>query len=208
LTVVAARWLVRIRRRTRPWLNTFSSLLPQRAERELFSLLVRYLERRSLARYGTWAPDSVSRERAAALLAQHLTTAQRHSLRKRGFFMVTSNSGRRFRVWARRQLPVELIDRSAASARCHKPWLYCIHTDFAEVSGILPLSDYLLELKLCLEAAEEHFLVTANPNFERGRVEKNELLRKRGALEIAHGEAVRQPDYSEVVGECIETYTH
>jgi hypothetical protein len=63
----------------------------------------------------------------------------------------------------------------------------------------------LLELKLCLEAAEEHFLVIANPNFERGRVEKNELLRERGALEIAHGEAVRQPDYSEVVRESIET---
>jgi hypothetical protein len=94
--VVAARWLVCIRRRTRPWLNTLSSLFSQRVEQELFSLLVRYLERRSLAHYDTWAPNSVSRERAARLLAQHLTTAQRHCLRKRGFFIVTSNSGRRF----------------------------------------------------------------------------------------------------------------
>jgi hypothetical protein len=51
-----------------------------------------------------------------------------------------------------------------------------------DVSGSIDdldsLADYLLELKLCLEAVEEYFLHTSNPNFERRQIEKNELLRK------------------------------
>jgi hypothetical protein len=53
-----------------------------------------------------------------------------------------------------------------------------VHNDFAEGIAVLPLADYLLELKLWLEAAEEYFLLTSNPNFERRQIEKNELLRK------------------------------
>jgi hypothetical protein len=158
-------------------LKGLGNLLPQRAERELFSPLVRYLERRYVGRYGVSAPDSDSRERAAALLARHLTSLQRHCLRKRGFFIVTARSGHRFRVWARRQLPVELID-GANPRPPHKPWLYCVTNDLSECGVILPLADYMFELKLCLEAAEEYFLLTSNPNFKEGLLEKHELARK------------------------------
>ena len=57
-----------------------------------------------------------------------------------------------------------------------------MHNDLSEGPAILPLADYLLELKLCLEAAEEYFVVTSNPNFERGQIEKDQLLRKVGAV--------------------------
>lgn len=195
--MVAARWLVRVRSSARPWLRGFGSLLPQRAERELFSWLVRDLERRPLAGYGARAPNRACRERAAVLLARSLSSTQRRCLRKRGFFVVAARSGRRYRIWARRQLAVELVDRDAASRYPHKPWLYCIHNDFEETEGLLPLADYLLELKLCLEAAEEHFLITANPHFERGEIDRKELLDKLVASEPDR-ELPRGPVYSEV----------
>lgn len=120
--------------------------------------------------------DSESRE-SALLLAGHLKSSQRRCLRRSGFFVVKGKSGRRFRVWARRQVPVVLIDSVNWRPR-HDPWLYSSTNDFAENIAVLPLADYLLELKLCLEAAEEYFLLTSNPNFERRQIEKNELLRK------------------------------
>jgi|SRR5579875_1000728 len=165
-----ARW----RRWARRWRNRLGRFLPSQSERELFSPRIRYLDRHAVI----YAHDSASRERAAQLLARHLTSLQRRCLRKRGFFSVTGRSGRRYRVWARRQLPVELIDGRHTRAH-HKPWLYCITTDgLADGEATLPLADQMLELKLCLEADEEYFLITSNPNFIEGVNEKNELLRK------------------------------
>jgi hypothetical protein len=180
--VFVARCRARIRRRARLWRAGLANLFPRPTERRLFGRWVRYLDRRYLDCWyldsrGVPRFDSVSRERAAVLLAGHLSGSQRRCLCRSGFFVVTGKSGRRFRVWARRHMPVELID-SVNSRPRHNPWLYCIHNDPSEGIAAVPLADYLLELKLCLEAAEEYFLVTSNPNFERGQIEKEELLRK------------------------------
>jgi hypothetical protein len=174
--MVIARCLVHVRRRVRLWQSKFTRYLPSRKERQLFGPWVRFMERRytDYDRTSRFNPDC--RERAALLLACHLSNAQQRCLRKRGFFIVRGKTGRRYRLWARRQFPVELID-STAAVWGHKPWLYCIHNDLSEGPAILPLADYVLELKLCLEAAEKHFLLTSNPTFEQGRLEKEELLR-------------------------------
>jgi hypothetical protein len=180
--MVPAGYYARVRRRVRLWFQGFGALLARRqVEREVFSPRVRYLERSYLGRLSaSSAPDFRSRERAAVLLADHLSTSQRRWLRRRDFFIVTAKSGRRFRVWARRQRPVELIDSTNARWR-HQPWLYCVNSELTEDGAVLPLADQLLGLKLCLEGAEEYFLVTANPNFEQGQIEKTELLRKAGS---------------------------
>ena len=175
--MLVARWRVRLRRRVRTCRALLHKLLSTRAEEQLFSLSARYLDRSFLARYGpAFSCDRSGRDRAASLLARHLTSAQRRTLRNRGFFFVRSQSGRRFRVWARRQLPVELMS-PANSSRDQLPWLYCVNNDLSDSEAVLPLADYLLELKLCLEADEKYFLLTSNPNFEDGRIEKSELLR-------------------------------
>jgi hypothetical protein len=180
--LILARSRARLRQRVRLYLERIGKLFPHRMERDLFSRSVRYFERINFAGQPVdLVPDAASRERAAALLAARLTSAQRRCLRKRGFFMVVGSTGRRFRIWARRSLPVELVD-SGALRRYSGPRLYCVTTDVSDEGGILPLADYLLELKLCLEADEEYFLLTSNPNFEEGRLEKNQiLLRKRGS---------------------------
>jgi hypothetical protein len=179
--LILARSRARLRQRVRLYLERIGQLFPHRTERDLFSRSVRYFERINFAGQPVdLVPDAASRERAAALLAARLTSAQRRCLRKRGFFIVVGSSGRRFRVWARRSLPVELVD-SGTLRRYSGPRLYCVTTDVSDEGGILPLADYLLELKLCLEADEEYFLLTSNPNFEEGRLEKNQiLLRRRG----------------------------
>ena len=46
------------------------------------------------------------------------------------------------------------------------------------VEDAQPSPDGGYALKVCLEAAEEYFLLTSNPNFERRQIAKNELLRK------------------------------
>lgn len=176
--MVLARWQVRLRRRARACRAFARKLLSARAEDQLFSLSVRYLDRGFLSRYGpAFACDRAGRNRAATLLARHLSTSQRRTLRNHGFFFVTGRSGRRFRVWARRQLPVELIG-APSSSRDQLPLLYCVNNDLSDAGAVLPLADYLLELKLCLEADEKFFLMTSNPNFEDGRIEKSELLRE------------------------------
>ena len=159
-------------------------------EHRLFGLSTRYLERKFLDHYQVSRFNSHSRERAALLLARHLSGSQQRCLRARGFFIVMGASRRRFRIWARRQLPVELIDSTSSSPR-HEPWLYCIHNDLSEGVAILPLADYLLELKLCLETAEEYFLVTSNPNFNEGAIEKNELVRRRSLAGTASPDDLR-----------------
>jgi len=171
---VLERGRARFRRWARHWVSRMHTFLPPQAERELFSARVRYLDRHAVI----YVHDSAARERAALLLARHLNSLQRRCLRYRGFFVVNSRRGRRYRIWARRQLPVELIDPRRTQAH-HKPWLYCVTTDgLAEGEATLPLADQLLELKLCLEADEDYFLVTSNPNFIEGVNEKNELLRR------------------------------
>jgi hypothetical protein len=173
--LVLRRARARLRRWGRQGVSRVAALLPPQAERELFSARVRYLDRHAVI----YVHDSAARERAARLLARHLNSVQRRCLRHRGFFVVTSRRGRRYRIWARRQLPVELIDARGNTHRHHKPWLYCVTTDgLAGGEATLPLADQLLELKLCLEADESYFLVTSNPNFIEGVNEKNELLRK------------------------------
>lgn len=188
-----ARCRVRVRRRVRLWRASLGEPLPRRMEHQLFGPSVRYLERRFLDHYRVSRFNSHSRERAALLLARHLSRSQQRCLRARGFFIVMGRSGRRFRVWARRQLPVELID-SAIMSPPHKPWLYCVYNDLSKGVAVLPLADYLLELKLCLEAAEEYFLVTSNPNFNEGAIEKNELLRRRSLLEAGKGKSASPDD--------------
>jgi hypothetical protein len=174
--VFLARHRARMRRRGRLWRARLQKFSPAAAEKQLFGPWVRYLEGRCLERYHEPPFRRRSRDRAARLLANRLTSSQRRCLRRYGFFNVRGSSGRGFRVWARRQLPVELIDLASPEAN-HQPWLYCVHSECADDGSILPLADYLLELKLCLEANEEHFLVTSNPNFENGYIEKYELLK-------------------------------
>jgi hypothetical protein len=186
--MVFARCRARMRRWTRPWLKGLGKLLPRRAERELFGPFVRYFDKHHDCYGAISTRDSGSRERAAALLAYHLTGLQRRCLRRRSFFIVTGKSGRRFRVWARRQLPVELIDSRNYQSH-HEPRCYCITNALSEDGAILPLADYLLELKLCLEAAEEYFVVTSNPQFKEGLIEKNELLRKTSSTQSGSSEA-------------------
>ena len=176
--MILARWRGRLRRRARSCRELARKILFVRAEDSLFSLSVRYLDRGFAARYGpSFACGREARDRAAALLSSHLTGAQRRTLRDHGFFLVKGRSGRRFRIWARRQLPVELIV-ATNNSRDQLPLLYCVNNDLSDSSAVLPLADYLLELKLCLEADEEYFLVTSNPNFESGRIEKSQLLRE------------------------------
>jgi hypothetical protein len=162
-----ARGRVRFRRWARLWSAKLGALLPQRVERELFSPRVRYLDRHFII----CAHDVRSRERAARLLARHLTSVQRRCLRERGFFVVRIKSGRQYRLWARHDFPVELIDNHSSRPR-HEPWRYCIAAQPA-----LLLADQMLELKLCLEADETHFLMISNPDFNEGIAEKA-LLRK------------------------------
>jgi len=180
--LILARSRARFRKRVRRHLERIGRLFPHRTERDLFSRSVRYFERINFAGQPVdLVPDAASRERAAALLSARLTSGQRRCLRRRGFFTVIGSSGRRFRIWARRSLPVELADDTSLR-RYSGPRLYCVTTDVSEEGGILPLADYLLELKLCLEADEEYFLLTSNPNFEQGRLEKNQiLLRRKGS---------------------------
>ena len=168
------RGRARLRRRVRLWRASLAKLLPRRAERELFSASVRHLDNRYFLQQtsGYFLPPACARERAALLLMRYLDSVQRSCLRRRGFFVVTGRSGRRFRVWARRRVPVELVDWRNVRPD-HRPFLYCVNNE----SGVLPLADFLLELKLCLEADEEHFLLNSNPNFEQGHIEKKDLVR-------------------------------
>jgi len=178
--MLPARSRVRVRRFARRFRRRVSKLFPVSAERELFGSRVRYLEQRYAERALGLGSGRGGRERAARLLARHLKSPQRRCLRRRGFFIVVGKSGRRFRVWARRELAVELVN-SANSQHVQKPWCYCIHNGVTEDGALLPLADYLLELKLCLEADEEYFMLTSNPDFIQGVIEKNELLRRTSA---------------------------
>ena len=175
--MVPIRSRARVRRFARRLRKRVSKLFPVSTERELFGPWVRYLEQRYVERSHGLGSGRGGRERAARLLAGHLNSPQRRCLRRRGFFMVVGKSGRRFRVWARRELSVELVN-PADSQHVQKPWCYCIHNGVTEDGALLPLADYLLELKLCLEADEEYFLLTSNPDFTQGVIEKNELLRR------------------------------
>jgi hypothetical protein len=180
--LVLVRCRIRLRQGARLGRVILARLLPRSVERELFSSFTRRVDDGFLHRYGIFSLDRLARERAATLLSRHLTSLQRRCLRERGYFIVGTRSGRRFRIWARRQLPVELMDSDNCCRRERQ--LYCITVDDADAASVMPLADYLFELKLCLEADEELFVLTSNPMFDQGRIEKNRLLlRKAGGVE-------------------------
>ncbi len=182
--MLSAKIGAKLRRCTRQCVKYAQKMFPHHAEFETFGPVVQFRDRRYLGHCsGDVALDAVSRDRAAALLAAHLNGLQRSCLRRQGFFIVTGRSGRRFRIWARRQLPVELCNSQGASNR-HKPKLYCVFSYRSDDDAVLPLGDCLLELKLCLESNEEYFLSVSNPNFKEGLDEKAELMRKSCRIDL------------------------
>lgn len=204
--MVGAHGRARVRRFVRRFRQRVTKLFPVSTERELFGPWVRFQEQRYLVCGHGVVSGRGGRERAARLLARNLNISQRRCLRRRGFFVVVGKSGRRFRLWARRDLPVELVN-PADSKRVQNPWYYCIHNVALEDGGLLPLADYLLELKLCLEADEEYFLLTSNPHFSQGVIEKDGLLRRSSASlaeQDAASNALRADSYfQEVIGRAV-----
>jgi len=178
------RGRARLRSRVRLCLAKWHRFVPQRAERELFSAAARYYDNRYfcdnhyLLHSGLFTAQTRPKERAARLLLRNLSSVQRRCVRRRNFFVVTGRSGRRFRVWARRSYPVELLDSTSNAGGIRESQLYCVNTELEEY-GSLPLGDFLLELKLCLEADETYFLLNSNPNFQRGQADKELLVKKR-----------------------------
>jgi hypothetical protein len=87
-----------------------------------------------------------ARARAEALLLAWLSPGQRAQYRSRGWFEVTTASGRRYRV-----LPSGVVRmRPRGSA-------YCI-----EATSPVPVPDLMLANKLLLETDERRFLATAH----------------------------------------------
>jgi hypothetical protein len=94
-----------------------------------------------------------ARARAEALLLAWLSPGQGAQYRSRGWFEVTTASGRRYRV-----LPggvVRLRPRGSA---------YCI-----EATSSVPVADVMLANKLLLETDERRFLATAHRYPSRAR---------------------------------------
>jgi hypothetical protein len=87
-----------------------------------------------------------ARLRAEALLWAWLSPAQRRQYRRRGWFEVTTASGRRYRVLPRGV--VRLDPRGSG---------YCI-----EATSPVPVADEMLANKLLLETDERRFLATAH----------------------------------------------
>jgi len=87
-----------------------------------------------------------ARARAEALLVAWLSPGQRAQYRSRGWFEVTTASGRRYRVV--RGGVVRLDPRGSA---------YCI-----EATSPVPVADEMLANKLLLETDERRFLATAH----------------------------------------------
>jgi hypothetical protein len=84
--------------------------------------------------------------RAEALLWAWLSPAQRRQYRRRGWFEVTTASGRRYRVL-----------RGAVVRRDPRGSGYCI-----EATSPVPVADEMLANKLLLETDERRFLATAH----------------------------------------------
>ena len=87
-----------------------------------------------------------ARLRAEALLWAWLSPAQRKQYRARGWFEVTTASGRRYRVM-----------RGAVVRRDPRGSGYCI-----EATSPVPVADEMLANKLLLETDERRFLATAH----------------------------------------------
>ena len=87
-----------------------------------------------------------ARLRAEALLWTWLSRAQRRQYRRRGWFEVTTASGRRYRIL---RGGVVRLDPHGSG--------YCI-----EATSPVPVADEMLANKLLLETDERHFLATAH----------------------------------------------
>ena len=87
-----------------------------------------------------------ARRRAEALLWAWLSPAQRRQYRRRGWFEVTTASGRRYRIL--RGGVVRLDPRGSG---------FCI-----EATAPVPVADEMLANKLLLETNERRFLATAH----------------------------------------------
>jgi len=99
---------------------------------------------------------ALARQKAQALLEQHLDEPQREQLRDRGFFELTVHSKggeqRRYRIHRGRHGYVRRLDERGREVR-----RYCIHPMIQ-----CPDEDTMLTQKLWLENDEELFLRTAN----------------------------------------------
>jgi hypothetical protein len=93
-----------------------------------------------------WSRRRRARLRAEALLLAWLSPDQRSQYRARGWFEVTTASGRRYRVL--RGGVVRLHPRGSG---------YCI-----EATSPVPIADEMLANKLLLETDERQFLATAH----------------------------------------------
>jgi hypothetical protein len=98
-------------------------------------------------------------ERAELLLAQHLTDEQRRDRETKGFFLVETKSGRRYRVEKNSQAGnVKLVNPEGKDIA-----KFCIHP-----SEAVPNADAHLAQKLMLLLDEETFIRTANMTYLEG----------------------------------------
>jgi hypothetical protein len=113
-------------------------------------------ERRAAETLRIEGEKKLARQKAQALLEQHLDEAQRAQLRANGFFELTaiSKNGerRRYRIHRGRHGNVRRLDEQGREVK-----RYCIHPMIA-----CPDEDTMLTQKLWLENDEELFLRTAN----------------------------------------------
>jgi len=93
-----------------------------------------------------------ARERARALLAEHLTARQRRELRDQGWFSLRSSRGGVYRI-CQGQVQNVLAEVDGRVAR-----RYCAHPQAVRV----PDEDAMLAQKLMLESDEDAFLAVAN----------------------------------------------
>lgn len=101
------------------------------------------------------AGERVARQRAATLLEQHLTRAQRQELAQYGRFTVIARGSQRvYRVHRGRAGNVQLLD---AQGRPVMGRTYCCHP-----AAAVPDEDTMLSQKLMIEHDEQEFLRLAN----------------------------------------------
>ncbi len=102
----------------------------------------------------TEARRKAAADRAERLLLEYLTPEQRKTYRHYGWFVVRSQSGRRYMIWAKNALYYnvgELNDNGQAVLH------FCAHA-----SENVPMGDHLLVQKLMLEHHEAEFRRVAN----------------------------------------------
>jgi hypothetical protein len=96
-----------------------------------------------------------ARDRAQALLLEHLSPAQRETFDKNKWFVVEGGkSGKKYRIEANDDLVANIAVMDGTMIR-HR---LCGHCDIRRV----PLADHLLAQKIMLESEEDEFLRVAN----------------------------------------------